>query len=63
MNQLEERDKQSYQILKSGMPSLPDFTLARVDSYDIKGLSSISATEGVLANDEQWEGGEMQALL
>lgn len=63
VDQVVEREKLSYQIMKEGLPALPDFTLARVDDYTVEGYTSVPYTEGVLSNDEQWDGGEMQVVL
>ncbi|NVK05761.1 MAG: T9SS type A sorting domain-containing protein [Flavobacteriia bacterium] len=63
VDQVVERDKLSYQIMKAGLPTLPDFTLARVDNFTVEGFISVANTEGVLSNDEQWDGGEMEVVL
>ncbi|GGH74802.1 T9SS type A sorting domain-containing protein [Phaeocystidibacter marisrubri] len=64
VNQVTQSEKTSYAIMRSELPDLPDFTLARKDAYTgITGSSYYDDVEGVLANDEQWSHGEMQAVL
>lgn len=64
VNQVTQREKKSYSIMRSELPDLPDFTLARNDVYSgISGSTFYDDVEGVLANDEQWSNGAMQAVL
>ncbi|KAB2814615.1 T9SS type A sorting domain-containing protein [Phaeocystidibacter luteus] len=63
VTQVEEIEKRSYTIMQQEMPTMVDFSLARTDEYDVNGRLVVDVSEGVLANDEQLNGGEMEVVL
>lgn len=64
VTQVAQVPKRSYEIVAAQSPNYPDFTLSRTDYYDgIEGPVQYDASEGVLANDEQWNHGEMTVVL
>lgn len=64
VTQVTQVPKRSYDILKLGIGALPDFTLARNDIYTgVGSIFTADVSNGVLANDEQWSGGRMNAVL